>query len=312
MSDGLLSVGYLGPCGSFTHQALNDLKLASNFTQHEFRSVREVLESVRDGEVDMGFVPFENSIEGTVNVTQDILIFDVDLYILAEAVLDIRHFVLGKKESSIETIRTLYSMPVATAQCVEFIRNFLPNAKVIETDSTSAAAERVSVSMDNTVGAIASERAAQIYGLKKLTSDISDYSDNQTRFVLVGKEQIPQRTGNDITGIVVFQRADEPGSLISILQEFAARQINLRRLSSRPTKYGGLGDYCFVIFADGHIDDELLADALQELYAKQGAVKFLGSFPAASPLSNVSSTQAAEQWREARKWVQALRSRISR
>ena len=92
---------------------------------------------------------------------------------------------------------------------------------------------------------------------------------------------MPARSGHDRTAIVVYQRADEPGSLISILQEFAARRINLSHLSSRPTKRGGLGDYCFVIYADGHVDDELLADALRDLSAKQGSVKFLGSYPAA-------------------------------
>ena len=101
------------------------------------------------------------------------------------------------------------------------------------------------------------------------------------RFVVVGRDEVPAPTGHDKTSVVVYQRADEPGSLISILQEFAARRINLSKLESRPTKAGGLGDYCFVIDADGHIGDELLADALRALHAKQGGVKVLGSYPAA-------------------------------
>jgi len=131
------------------------------------------------------------------------------------------------------------------------------------------------------------------------------------RAFVVGGDAIPPRTGHDRTAIVVYQSADEPGSLISILQEFAARRINLSHLSSRPTKQGGLGDYCFVIYADGHIEDELLADALRDLRAKQGAVKFLGSYPAAGSEAHTAREHADERWKEADDWVAALRKRIA-
>ena len=111
---------------------------------------------------------------------------------------------------------------------------------------------------------------------------------------------------------MVFQRADEPGSLISILQEFAARRINLSQLLSRPTKRGGLGDYCFVIYADGHIKDELMADVLRELRAKQGSVKFLGSYPASGEHAHSAREHADARWKEADDWVSALRERIAR
>ena len=118
-------------------------------------------------------------------------------------------------------------------------------------------------------------------GWTSLAADIADHDGNQTRFVVVARDGVPAPTGHDKTSVVIYQRANEPGSLISILQEFAARRINLSKLESRPTKAGGLGDYCFVIDADGHIGDELMADALRALHAKQGGVKFLGSYPAA-------------------------------
>jgi prephenate dehydratase len=111
--------------------------------------------------------------------------------------------------------------------------------------------------------------------------------------------------------MVVFQRADEPGSLISILQEFAARRINLSNLLSRPTKDGGLGDYCFVIYAEAHIADEVMADALRDLHAKQGAVKFLGSYPAAGAHAHSAREHADARWRQADDWVTALRGRIT-
>jgi hypothetical protein len=154
--------------------------------------------------------------------------------------------------------------------------------------------------------------AAERYGLEVLASDIADHPGNQTRFVLVGREWIPAPTGHDRTALVVFQRADEPGSLISILQEFAARRINLSHLLSRPTKRGGLGDYCFVMYADGHVADELMADAMRELRAKQGSVKFLGSYPAAGAQATSAREHADARWRDADDWIAALRERIER
>ena len=128
---------------------------------------------------------------------------------------------------------------------------------------------------------ITATREGREPNLTLLAEDIGDYQHNQTRFVLVAREGIPAPTGHDRTALVVYQRADEPGSLISILQEFAARRINLSNLLSRPTKEGGLGDYCFIVYLDGHVADELVADAMRALHSKQGHVKFLGSYPAA-------------------------------
>jgi prephenate dehydratase len=158
--------------------------------------------------------------------------------------------------------------------------------------------------------AVAPRIAAELYGLEVIAPDIADHPGNQTRFVMVAREGVPRRTGHDITGLVVYQRADEPGSLISILQEFAARRINLSNLLSRPTKDGGLGDYCFIVYADGHIADELLADAVRSLRAKQGKVKFLGSYPASGEHAHTAREHADARWREADDWVQSLRHQI--
>ncbi len=112
--------------------------------------------------------------------------------------------------------------------------------------------------------------------------------------------------------MVIYQRADEPGSLVSILQEFTARRINLSNLTSRPTKAGGLGDYCFIIYAESHVADELLADTMRALHAKQGGVKFLGSYPAAGEHAESAREHADARWREADDWMQAIRARIGR
>ena len=178
--------------------------------------------------------------------------------------------------------------------------------------STAEAARLVAEAAGPGTVAISPRVAADLYGLDVIVADIADHSGNQTRFVLVARDGIPAPTGHDRTAMVVYQRADEPGSLISILQEFAARRINLTNLISRPTKRGGLGDYCFVIYAEAHLDDELMADALRELHAKQGAVKFFGSYPAAGARAASAREHADARWRSADDWVASLRGRIAR
>jgi prephenate dehydratase len=305
-------IGYFGPAGTFTEQALLSQADLAGCELVPYRTVPDVLDAVDNNAVDLGFVPIENSIEGTVNFTQDALVFDHDLLIQREVVLDIEHCIVAKKGVALADITTLLSIPVATAQCHAYIREHLGNAEVRAANSTAEAARIVGEDSAKSMAAVAPRNAAALYGLEVLASNIADHEGNQTRFVLVGKDTIPAATGHDRTALVVFQRADEPGSLISILQEFAARRINLSQLLSRPTKRGGLGDYCFIMYADGHIKDELVADILRDLHAKQGAVKFLGSYPAAGVHAHTTREHADARWREADDWVSALRSQIAR
>jgi prephenate dehydratase len=225
-------------------------------------------------------------------------------------VLDIEMCLLAKKGTSLERVTKIWSMPVATAQCHGYIRKHAPQAEVFTANSTAEAARTVSESDDDTLMAVAPRNAAAIYGLEVIAENIADQSGNQTRFVLVAKEGIPSPTGHDRTALVVFQRADEPGSLLSILQEFAARRINLSQLLSRPTRRGGFGDYCFIMYADGHIKDELMADALRDLHAKHGDVKFMGSYPASGEHAHTAREHADTRWREADDWISALRLQI--
>ena len=303
-------MGFFGPFGTFTEQALLTQPDLAAGELVPFRSVPDVLDAVARGDVDAGFVPIENSIEGTVNFTQDALVFDHDLLIQREVVLDIEHCIVAKKGVKLDNITTLLSIPVATAQCHAYIRQNLGSAEVRAANSTAEAARSVGEDTSNTMAAVAPRNAADIYGLNVIASNIADHEGNQTRFVLVGKNVIPAPTGHDRTALVVFQRADEPGSLISILQEFAARRINLSLLSSRPTKAGGLGDYCFIIYADGHVGDELMADVLRDLHTKQGGVKFLGSYPAAGEQAHSAREHADSRWKDADDWVSHLRTQI--
>lgn len=308
-------IGFFGPFGTYTEQALLTQADLASAELVPYRNVPDVLDAVKNGFVDAGFVPIENSIEGTVNFTQDALIFDYELLIQREVVLDIEHCIVAPKATMLSDVSVILSIPVATAQCSAYLRTNLSNAEIHAANSTADAARLVgerSAAGEKGLAAIAPRNAAKLYGLDVIASDIADHAGNQTRFVLVGCNGVPAATGHDKTGIVVFQRADEPGSLISILQEFAARRINLSHLSSRPTKAGGLGDYCFVMYADGHISDELVADALRDLHAKQGGVKFLGSYPAAGEHAHTAREHADARWKDADDWVNLLRGHIGR
>lgn len=306
-----MRVGFFGPFGTFTEQALRTQADLAAGELVDYPTVPDVLDAVTDGVVDLGVVPIENSIEGVVNFTQDALAFDYDLLITRDIVLDIEHCLVGRAGQRIEDVTQVLSIPVATAQCHKYLREHLPTAEVRAANSTADAARLVAEEAEPGTVAIAPRVAAQRYGLDILVAGIADHEGNQTRFVVVARDGVPAPTGHDRTAMVVYQRADEPGSLISILQEFAARRINLSNLLSRPTKDGGLGDYCFILYADGHIADELVADTVRALHAKQGTVKFLGSYPTTDEQAHSAREHADARWRAADDWLHALRARIT-
>jgi prephenate dehydratase len=307
----LVRVGFLGPLGTFTEQALLTQTDLSGAELVPLPSIPDVLIAVERGEVDLGFVAIENSIEGTVNLTQDALAFQHDLLIQREVVLDVEQCLLARPGTELSSIKAVLSIPVATAQCRAFLRAELGVVDMRAANSTAEAAMFVRDTPEEGIAAIGPRVAAKLYDLEVIAHDIADHDGNQTRFVVVARDGIPRPSGHDKTTVVIYQRANEPGSLISILQEFAARRINLTKLESRPTKAGGLGDYCFVIDAEGHVADELLADALRGLHAKQGAVKFLGSYPAAGVHAVAARENADNRWREADDWVGRLRGKIN-
>lgn len=311
-SDAPPTVGFFGPFGTFTEQALRtqpDLVLGDVIA---FRTVPDVLDAVTAGQIDLGFVPLENSTEGMVNFTLDALAFDHDLVIVREVVLDIHLCLAARPGTTIADITDVLSIPVATAQCHRFLREHLPVAEFRTALSTAGAAEAVSEDEAIGLAAIAPRVAAERYDLEVLAENIEDHDGNQTRFVVVRREGVAKSTGHDRTALVVYQRADEPGSLISILQEFAARRLNLSNLISRPTKSGGLGDYCFIVFAEGHVSDDLMADTMRALHAKQGAVKFFGSWPRADDRAHDAREHADERWRHADDWIDGIRAGVDR
>ena len=303
-------LAYLGPAGTFTEQALHSQTDLLDYTLTPTTSIPEVLRMVGDGRADFGFVAIENSIEGSVNITQDTLTFDTDLLIQREVVSGIELNLLAHTGVRLGDVKMVLSFPHAIAQCRTWLAENLPEAATGVANSTADAARQVAKDRPPTTAAIATIRAAQAYGLEILVPDIEDHPENETRFVLVAAEGVPGPSGHDKTSLVVFQNADRPGSLLGILQEFAARSINLTRLESRPTKQG-LGDYCFLIDLEGHVADEVVADCLRNLHMKNGRVKFLGSYPAASDDGAIRD-QASEASRDADQWLDSLRGRIGR
>jgi prephenate dehydratase len=307
------SVAYFGPAATFTQEAV--LSQADLFGAEltPMGTIAAVLDAVAGGQVDLGFVPIENAIEGTVSATIDGLIFDVDLYIQREVVMDIHLHLMARPGTAIGDVRTVSSYPHALAQCQKFLAAHLPGAEQLAANSTADAArvlgEGPGASGRTGGAAIAPRLAAEVYGLEILAEDVEDHPENQTRFVAVARSQVPRASGHDKTSIVCFQRADHPGSLHGILGQFAARNINLSKLESRPTKQG-LGDYCFVIDLTGHVGDEVIADCLRDLHASLAGVKFLGSYPAAGAHGAAVRRQADAAWQAADEWLAGLREAI--
>ncbi len=270
-------IAYLGPPGTFTEEALDKfIKDLNQVRKISLPTVADVIRSVDRGEVDEGLVPMENSIEGSVNITQDILTFESEAKIIGEVTIPVKHSLIGKKRIKLDNIKKVISHPHATAQCRKFLSTNLKGAEVIAANST-AEAVKILKKENEDIAAIGTKTAAKIYDLEIIESDIEDNKDNKTRFVFIGNS-IQPKTGNDKTSIVCFLKEDRPGSLYNILKEFAYRNINLTRLESRPAKKD-LGDYVFMIDLDGHLHDENIFEAIEVLRKSVYLVKILGSYP---------------------------------
>jgi prephenate dehydratase len=308
-----LRIGFLGPEGTFTEEALLGEPDYGRAETIPFGSLVEVLDSVQDGQVDLGFVPLENAIEGTVRDIIDSLVFDFDLRIQREVVLDIHLHLMAPPGTALADVERVASIPMATAQCRGFLNEKLSSVELVATNSTAEAARLVGRRdpdmSSRPTAAIAPRLAATLYGLDILVEDVEDHPENQTRFVSVARAGIPAPTGHDRTSIACFQSADHPGSLHAILGQFSARNINLSKLESRPTKQA-LGDYCFIIDFEGHIADAVVSDCLRDLHAGLAGVKFLGSYPAAGPAGPALRREAETSWKDAAVWVEGLRAEV--
>ena len=265
-------IGTLGPEGSFSEKAAKQWNDRAELRYYD--DIFDTVDALRGNEVDYSIVPIENSLEGSVTLTLDLLM-ERQLKIAGEVIVQVRHCLLSK--GKLADLKILMSIPQALSQCKKYIKKNFRNIEVRSTLSTSQAAKLASEAKH--IAAIASRESAQIYGLEILDEDIQDMNENFTRFIVIGKAT-PHATGNDKTSIIVYLEKNRPGALYEILGEFAKRGIDLTRIESRPTKKV-LGDYLFYIDLKGHIEDRIIKDTLDQVKSQVGMLKILGSYPAA-------------------------------
>lgn len=297
---------YLGPEATFTEQAALDLRdrEPGAVVLHPAASVAAAIADVRAGRVDAACVPIENSVEGAVALTLDELTHGAPLMITAEAYVTVQFDLLVRPGTTITRIRRVGSHPHGHAQVRAYVAAHLPGADSVVYTSTAAAA--AAVATGELDAAIASPYAGVRYGLASLDCDIGEVSGAVTRFVLLRQPtEIPHRTGNDRTSLVVYVK-DEPGSLLAILAELAQRGINLTRLESRPAR-SELGKYFFLLDADGHLADASMADAIAALHRRSAGLRFLGSYPRAGGVAHTPPEYASPSaFDDAASFVQAL------
>ncbi len=267
-------LAFLGPRGTYTEEAALAYNPSAELVP--CATISSVAAAVAAASADSGIVPIENSLEGSVNETLDILVQGDQLHIRDELILRIDHHLLARPGLRMEDLRVIYSHPQALGQCRRYIEAKFPSAQIVAALSTAAAV--ADVMMRGDAAAIGNQRAAALYGAATLDSRIQDSENNYTRFVVLSpQDHVP--TGQDKTSLAfTFAVADRPGLLVSVLNGFAERGINLSKIESRP---GGqrLGVYVFLVDIDGHRQDALLADVLQQVGALCSFFRILGSYP---------------------------------
>jgi chorismate mutase/prephenate dehydratase len=268
-----LAIAYLGPAATFTHQAaLTHFGSSAEFVAA--RSIAEVFEEVERGRAAYGVVPVENSTEGAVSVTLDLLI-DSDALICGEVLLEVAHHLLSRA-SDLATVTTVYSHPQALAQCRAWLAAHLPEAHQEEVASTGAAAALAA--SDPTVAAIASELAGRVYDVPVLRARIEDGANNATRFLVIGRRPVGVSARNKTS--ILFSMRNEAGALFRVLEPFATNGLNLTKIESRPTKRRPWEYVMFVDF-EGHRDTPIVEAVLGQIRERTLFLKILGSYPLA-------------------------------
>lgn len=271
-------VAFLGPAGTFTHAAAREM-FGRDARYDEVATIDSVFEAVRDGSVDFGVVPIENSTEGSVTHAVDALIENGgEIVIQRELVLEISQCLMSSA-TDLRRIERVYSHPQALAQCREWLAKHLPGAELVQATSTAAAARQAT--LDASSASIGSRLAAQLYALQVLRDDIHDVAGNSTRFVTLATHDAPP-TGWDKTS-VAFAIHDSRGALLRVLEVFDSHGINLTRIESRPTKQRAW-DYVFLADLDGHRTDTNVCAALTILAGRCPMLRILGSFPRQTPV----------------------------
>ncbi|MBA7632988.1 Bifunctional chorismate mutase/prephenate dehydratase [subsurface metagenome] len=272
----ITKVGYLGPKGTFTHQAALEYfpKAGSEFITAS--SSLEIFENVEKGLIDFGVIPIENSLQGTVRETLDLLI-EKNLIIYGEIELRIIQNLISVKNSDLSKIQTIISHPQAFAQTRIWIKTNLPNVKLISVNSTAEAVRRVQELNDESYSAIGTEFSSQIYNLKVLSTNIEDNPLNFTRFLIISKRENDHKEGKIKTS-VVFVTKHTPGALYRVLKIFADANINLLKIESRPRRRGRW-EYIFLMDFEGNKDEEKVVQIFEKINENVIWCKILGSYP---------------------------------
>ncbi len=275
------SIAYLGPPGTFSEEAAlaylqrNGDRLGADLLPYP--TITAVARAVQNAAVAEGVVPIENSLEGSVAETLDLLLgAETALHIRAEIVLPVVHLLLVKPGTQRDEVRTIFSHPQALGQCRRYLDEHFPNAGVVPTTSTAAAVAEM-MGFPLPAAAIANRRAADLYGAAVLSDGIQDHPANETRFVVLATEDHPP-TRRDKTSFAFTFNEDRPGLLVSVLREFADRQINLAKVESRPMKEA-LGRYYFLVDLEGHRLSAPIAAALESIARHSAQLKVFGSYP---------------------------------
>ena len=275
-----------------------------------FADIGEVLSAVDAGEVSAGYVPIENSIEGTVPVTLDHLVFESELFIQAESCSTSIFTYWLRPGTRVEDIRRVISFPHASAQCRRYVRDVLGGAEVVASNSTAEAARLVGQGSDRRdTAAIAPMLAGRLYGLEAIAERIEDFGENQTRFLSCAPDGFRPRPDTIARASCASSTPTDPAACTRSSRTSRRRSLNLTKIESRPTKQG-LGDYCFVIDLEGNVTDEVVGDCMKELHMVLAGLKFLGSYPAAGDHGPRLREESSARRQEAESWLASVREQL--
>lgn len=268
-----MEIGYLGPKGTFTEKAA--ICYSQTIKRVPYQSIEDIINDVNNNLIEIGVVPIENSIEGTVNATMDMLIFNSDIKILKEIAIPIDQNLIVNRSYNGGEIKKILSHPQALGQCRHFLNKYYHNAVQIATSSTAEAAKLISMSKEP-LACLANSLCAELYNLKILHNKIQDNKTNETRFIVIDKDHKIENISNCKTSIA-FSTLNKPGALFKVLNILELWDINMTKIISRPMKTN-IGEYAFFAEVEGNLNDDNIQNAIKMIERKTSFYKLFGSY----------------------------------
>ena len=278
-----MKILYLGPEGTYTSKAAhyyskNHFAREKNFELIPCENIGDLARKVEQNRELNGVIPIENSLEGSVNETLNLLAHEIDVSIKAEINLPIAHNLIGKEDQKLQNIRRIISHPQALAQCRKTLKKIIPGKVSTENASSTAEAVKSLANCNKDTAALGNKKAAELHGFEIIKEDVQDNEDNWTRFIAIGHNDCPGRGENKKTSLISIPVENRPGILHEILEEFAVREINLTKIESRPTRRE-LGEYLFFIDLSGSREKKKIEAAIKGVRKKSSYLRVLGSYP---------------------------------